>query len=344
MSEFERKDDLPAGADSVPPAGDDDFEVVVSDAPPPKQADTPSADSPAGDDGVPGGDDGDTVQADGEQPSEPQKRKGRTARRIERLERERDMAAQAAAHWHQEAERRAHAHVAAETARRATVAQAIDERANYLRAYNERLLEVKQHALNTGDAVRIANIDAEIAKTAAHMTQVERDRQMVQAQMPRGPMPQPQRVVPQQQIQQQPRPQFHEHAEAWMEQQSDWLSDSGNRQLAASIGQRVEARGLRPNTPDYWREVNRQIRSVDPEYEPFDPTGSAQRQQGNRPSAVAGVNRTAPGGASSPKRQVALTSEQMKFCEKHGISPKSYARELMAQSAAEPSGPKTIRI
>lgn len=352
MSEIERKEALPAGNDSAPPAADtaaddSDFEIVV--------VDTPTSDPPAdtlnsGADGVPGGDaDGEQAEQGEQRPDQPRKL-GKTARRIAKLQDAANHAGQAAAHYHQQAAALAQQVEAERRGRLQAEAARIEERSNFLRSYNERLQESKQYALNTGDAAKIAAVDAEIARTTAEMSFAMRDRASLAQQMPqRPPMPQqmPPQMVPQQR--QAPPIRLHENVDAWREQQSDWLSDAGNQELAISIGRRVEARGLTPNTPDYWRAVNQQIRAVDPEYEPFDPTGSTQGQRSQARTAppVGGVNR-APSGVSTSaqKRQVTLTRDQVAFCEKHGINPKSYARELSASqaAAAQPSGPKTVRF
>lgn len=328
MSEFERKDDLPAGADSVPVGSDsndagDDFEVVVSDDP------EPSGTPVAGDDGVPGGDDGAEANEADNAPEEQKGPKSRSARVRERLRQQAEHAMAAAQALHQQNQQLAARFQAEAMARAQLEAQAVENRFMYLQQVQQQLTMEKRRAMDEGRSDDISRIDTTMMQLAPELHQVAQRRGMLQNMRPQQTQPMPQ--MPPQQVPQRPQPQarLHEAAEKWANEQTAWLNaDPSRLNDARSIAQRLESQGYTPDEPDYYDKLNAALKAIHSDFRPVNPVrpGGAPRAAG---PAVAGVTRSSTSPARQT-RQVALTAEEMAFCERHGINPKSYGREKLA--------------
>ena len=328
MSDFERKDDLPKGADSVPIGSDSDdaggdFEIVVSDAPP-----EPEKPPVEGADGVPGGDDAAEPSDAEDAPEEPRGPRSRSARVRERLRQERDQAIAAAQALHQHNQQLAHERQALAMARAQLEAQAVENRFMYLQAVQQQLAGEKKRAMDEGRSDAIAQIDSTMMQLGPELHQIAQRRAMIQQQRPQ--MPQPPMQRPQQQVLPPlPQPRLHEAAEKWANEQTSWLNaDPARVNDARSIAQRLEAQGFTPADAEYYDRLNSALKSLHDDFRPVNPVrpGGAPRAAG---PAVAGVSRSS---TSPPRqtRQVTLTAEELAFCERHGINPKSYGREKLA--------------
>ena len=329
MSEFERKDDLPKGADSVPIGSDSDdtggdFEIVVSDAPP-----EPEKPPVEGDDGVPGGDDAPETGDAEDAPEEPRGPKSRSARVRERLRQERDQAIAAAQALHHHNQQLAHERQALAMARVQLEAQAVENRFMYLQAVQQQLTVEKKRAMDEGRSDDISRIDTTMMQLGPELHQIAQRRAMIHQQRPQMPQQVPQMPPPQMRQPMQPPARLHEAAEKWANEQTAWLNADPTRlNDARSIAQRLESQGYTPDEPDYYDKLNSALNAIHSDFRPVNPVrpGGAPRAAG---SAVAGVSRPS---TSPPRqtRQVTLTAEDMAFCERHGINPKSYAREKQA--------------
>jgi len=328
LSDFERKDDLPKGADSVPIGSDPDdaggdFEIVVSDAPP-----EPEKPPVEGADGVSGGDDAAEPSDAENAPEEPRGPRSRSARVRERLRQERDQAIAAAQALHQHNQQLAHERQALAMARAQLEAQAVENRFMYLQAVQQQLTGEKKRAMDEGRSDAIAQIDSTMMQLGPELHQIAQRRAMIQQQRPQ--MPQPPMQRPQQQVLPPlPQPRLHEAAEKWANEQTSWLNaDPARVNDARSIAQRLEAQGFTPADAEYYDRLNSALKSLHDDFRPVNPVrpGGAPRAAG---PAVAGVSRSS---TSPPRqtRQVTLTAEELAFCERHGINPKSYGREKLA--------------
>ena len=328
MSDFERKDDLPEGADSVPIGSDSDdaggdFEIVVSETP-----DEPEKAPVEGADGVPGGDDTpDSTETEGE-PEEQRGPRSRSARVRERLRQEREQAVAVAQALHQQNQQLAARFQAEAMARAQIEAQAVENRFMYLQAVQQQLTVEKRRAMDEGRSDDISRIDTTMMQLAPELHQIAQRRGMLQQrpQMPPRQMPQ---QMPQQPMQRPAPARLHEAAEKWANEQTAWLNgDPARLNDARGIAQRLEAQGYTPDEPEYYDRLNTALKGIHSDFRPVNPlrAGGAPRGAG---SAVAGVSRPS---TSPPRqtRQVALTAEEMAFCERHGINPKSYGREKLA--------------
>lgn len=328
MSDFERKDDLPKGTDSVPIGSDSDdaggdFEIVVSDSPP-----DPDRTPVEGADGVPGGDDAtEANEAEGE-PEEHRGPRSRSARVRERLRQEREQAVAIAQALHQQNQHLAQERQHLAMARAQFEAQAVENRFMYLQSVQQQLTAEKRRAMDEGRSDDISRIDTTMMQLGPELHQIAQRRAMLQQrpQMPPQQMPQ---QMPQQPMQRQAPPRLHEAAEKWANEQTGWLnSDPARLNDARGIAQRLEAQGFTPDEPDYYDKLNSALKAIHSDFRPVNPlrAGGAPRAAG---SAVAGVSRpsTAP---SRQTRQVALTREELALCERNGIKPETYAREKLA--------------
>lgn len=329
MSDFERKDDLPKGADSVPIGSDSDdaggdFEIVVSETTP--EAGTSPVE---GADGVSGGDDAhEPTDTEGE-PEEPRGPRSRSARVRERLRQERDQAIAAAQMLHQQNQQLAQERHALAMMRAQIESQAVENRYLYLEQVRQQLQVEKKRAMDEGRSDAIAQIDSTMMQLGPELHQIAQRRAMIQQQRPQ--MPPQQVMAPQMRPQMPPQPpaRLHEAAEKWANEQTSWLNaDPARVNDARSIAQRLEAQGFTPADAEYYDRLNSALKSLHDDFRPVNPVrpGGAPRAAG---PAVAGVSRSS---TSPPRqtRQVALTAEELAFCERHGINPKSYGREKLA--------------
>ena len=343
MSDFERKDDLPAGNDSVVPPGSDsdadgEFEIIVSDDPPAGQK-TPVE----GADGVSGADDGpqdDDPQDPAQGTDEQAGPKSRSARVRARYRQERDQAIAAAQVMGQQLQQLAAERNMLAQARAQAEAQAVENRYHYLESIRQQMAGAKKQAMDEGRSDIIADIDSRMMQLGPELHQIQQRRAMIHQQRPQMP---PQ-MMPQQppQMMQRPAPaRLHEAAEKWANEQTGWLNaEPGRVETVRGIAQRLEAQGFQPDEPEYFDRLNSAAKAIYPDFRPVNPvrTNPTRQSQGDiamsrAGSAVAGVNRSSPTVARQ-NRQVTLTPDEMAFCERNNINPKSYAREKVATSSS----------
>ncbi len=163
----------------------------------------------------------------------------------------------------------------------------------------------------------------------------------------RSRMPRPVEERPQQPVQQiapqqpQPAPQLAPNVAAWLAKNS-WFAKPGSEaktEMALSIHRALEARGIRPESPDYTRELDRGLKAVYSEHQPFEDTMSYEeedakpRREVRRPNATADASRD--NGVSAPsvdKRKVTLTRSELLIAKKLGVSPQAYAAQKLRMS------------
>ena len=253
--------------------------------------------------------------------------KSRSARVRARMRQERDQAVAAAQMLYQQLSTAQQQ--AMQNAQRAAhmEREAVESRFQYLESIRHQMEVAKKSAMDEGRSDVIATIDSNMMQLGPELHQIRQRRAMMQQQRPH----QPQQMAPQQpQMPQQPRPtvRLHEAAQKWADAQTQWLNADPSRVAdARSIAQRLEAQGIQPDEPEYYDRLNTALTGIHSDYRPVNPLKATQTRSTG--SAVAGVNR-ASSVPSRQTKQVVLTSEDMAFCETHGINPKSYAREKLA--------------
>lgn len=194
-------------------------------------------------------------------------------------------------------------------------------------AVRETKAKLKQ-AHEMGDTDQIVEAQEMLSRLAA-------ENLAIRARMPRPVEEQPQPPVQQVVQQQQPAPQLAPNVAAWLGKNS-WFGKQGNEaktNVALSIHRALEARGVRPESPEYTRELDRGLKAVYSEHQPFEDTGMSYdeddakpRREVRRPNATADAGRdNGVANASADKRKITLTRSELDIARKLGVSPQAYA-------------------
>jgi len=194
-------------------------------------------------------------------------------------------------------------------------------------AMREAKQRLKQ-AHESGDTDNIVEAQEMISRLAAEELAIRSriPRQQEQEQVVQQPIPQPV---------QQPAPQIAPNVAAWLAKNA-WFGKQGNEaktEFALSIHKTLVARGVDPASPEYTRELDRGMKSVYTEHQPFDNYGSeddidsGSKRAARRPNANADAGRDAPQPKSS--RTVTLTRSELSIAKRLGVSPQAYAAQKL---------------
>lgn len=130
------------------------------------------------------------------------------------------------------------------------------------------------------------------------------------------------RTVQQPQAQVQPTTRPDPKAEAWADRNKWFGSDEPMTLTAFSIHKSlVEREGFDPSSDDYYRELDRRIRTEFPHKFQVE-------QAARKPSVVAPANGRATASGSPSKTQIKLTPSQVAIAKKLGVSLEQYARQV----------------
>jgi hypothetical protein len=202
--------------------------------------------------------------------------------------------------------------LAATTAARATSSSALAER----------------HVAEAKAAMEAARFDGD-AKAEA-----EAVLRLTDAQIAKREADQQQRLA-EQSVQRAPQVQQTSDAMAdWLERNPWFQSDEEMTTVALKFDRAARARGYAPESPEYFKHVDTEMRRVFPAE--FDDVGGsskeieAEPQEVRRPAAPAAPRRSAVATAPSP-RSVRLTPEQREFARFTGVSEQAYAAALLAK-------------
>lgn len=121
-------------------------------------------------------------------------------------------------------------------------------------------------------------------------------------------------------------------AEQWMEDRGDWYGASGferQTRLANRIDKEVHADGYRPDSPDYFKELDRRLREKEPSlYEDLDAAGDDIDEEGEQETTKRrGKNVVTPVGGNETRRQrtsgskVELTKEDFAVMREFNLDP-----------------------
>lgn len=187
------------------------------------------------------------------------------------------------------------------------------------------LQESLKAALDAGDTGKAAQLNSEIARAAARG---EATNHVAPLQFEEDQGPPPGWQPPQQQQQQPQRVQLSNEMQSWTEE-NPWFGGKGQVEqemtaLAFATHNRLFNSGVRPESPDYFREINDTVRNRFSDYFEDKPAGREQATRQSRPQ-VAAATRTAPTRGDS--RRVALTLSELGVAKRLGVSPEQYARE-----------------
>ena len=201
-------------------------------------------------------------------------------------------------------------------------------------AMREAKAKLKQ-AHELGDTDQIVDAQEMLSRISA-------ENMVIRSRMPRQVEEREPAPVAQQQPQQQPAaPQLAPNVAVWLGRNA-WFGQQGNEaktNVALSIHKALETRGVRPESPEYTRELDRGLKAVYNEHQPlednmsYDGNDSEPRREARRPNATADAGRENGGTQTQDKRKVTLTRSELEIARKLGVSPQAYAASKLKQSA-----------
>ncbi len=117
-------------------------------------------------------------------------------------------------------------------------------------------------------------------------------------------------------------------ADAWQKQNTWFGADEEMTALALGLHEKLVRSGVDPRSDDYYDKVNATMRKRFPEYFGEEEKPATQEREKPAPRTKA-ANVVAPVSRSTAPRQVRLTASQVALAKKLGISPETYAREML---------------
>lgn len=189
-------------------------------------------------------------------------------------------------------------------------------------------------AHEAGDSAAIAQATADMAIASAEITNII-------ARTPRAedaPVERP--ATPQQ-----PQNRLAPNVENWIGRNRGWFQQPGGEAKTAkamSIHYDLLARGVQPSDPAYTRELDKGLKAVYPEHEPYDFSPSNGDDRGGQPTprrtnAVAEGSRETPRANSNP-RTVELTRSELSIAKRLGVTPQAYAVQKLKRMQANGDG------
>lgn len=179
-----------------------------------------------------------------------------------------------------------------------------------------------------GDSAKFAEATTEIARLSA-------ERLAIESRAPKEPKPGAAQPEPQRQQEAQPaRTPMPPNVTAWLSQNRSWFQQPGNEaktSQAMSIHYDLVARGVRTDSPEYTRQLDKRLKAVYPEHQSFGADegvddGREARREPRRTTVVAEGSRE--DNTRQPSRKVSLTSSQVAIAKKLGVPLQKYAAEL----------------
>lgn len=180
-----------------------------------------------------------------------------------------------------------------------------------------------------------------IAKATAEISQANAELVAINTRATAAP-------APQQQVQQQPpqpqRPNIAPRAQAWVERNRWFRVDGGDPKSAKALSIHYDLvnRGVSPDSETYTRELDKRLKAVYPEHEPYDfPSDDGDRQAGSTPRRT---NTVAEGGREdgarvpSNPRTVELTRSELSIAKRLGVTPQAYAAQKLRREQSDRSG------
>lgn len=179
-----------------------------------------------------------------------------------------------------------------------------------------------------GDSSKIAEATAELARLSAEKLAIE-------ARAPRRPEPgaPPQQGQPDPQQQQPARPTLPPNVTSWLSQNRTWFQQPGGEaktNKAMSIHYDLVGSGVRPDSPEYTRQLDKRLKAVYPDHQSFGgdedaDDGRGARREPRRTNVVAEGSRESD--TRRPARTVTLTSTEVALAKRLGVPLQKYAAE-----------------
>lgn len=170
-----------------------------------------------------------------------------------------------------------------------------------------------------------------IAKATADLSQAQSELIAINTQAARAPVEQPQPQQQYQQPQRQQAPSIAPRALEWVQRNTWFRSDGSDERSreALHINEELTRRGVDPNSEAYTRELDRRLKAVYPDHQPFDEERSAPR----RTNVVADGGRANEAVSSGPPRTVELTRSELALAKRLNVTPQAYAVQKLQYQA-----------
>jgi len=187
-----------------------------------------------------------------------------------------------------------------------------------------------------GDSEAIAAATADMSTASAELAQIRSRAPAPRTESERQPE---QRREPERQPDRQ-QPQLAPNVARWIDHNRSWFNkDKQKTSAAMSIHYQLEAEGVRPDTADYTRELDKRMKQSYPDHDPVDfiddreperDKREPRRSYGGEPTGRMQENRE----KANPRR-VTLTNSELAIAKRLGVTPQAYAAEKLKREARE---------
>ncbi len=171
---------------------------------------------------------------------------------------------------------------------------------------------------------------SEIAKATADLTTAAAERVAIAANTPRAQPAREEQPRQQQQPQQTQAPQLAPNVAGWIAANPWFNKDKAKTEFAVSVHRALEARGVRPESDEYTRELDKGMKAVYADHQPYSGSQPDDGDDEERTTAPRRTNAVAPGSRdtrpSGGPRTVELTATEYAVARQLGLtSPKQLA-------------------
>ena len=226
----------------------------------------------------------------------------------------------------QAAEQRAHeaatAEVQAKTEKQGTELEFLTTAIASLTQNTDALESRYAEALAAQDYAAAAKVQRQMSENAAKLQRLEDGK----AQLERAPKPQMRAFTD-------PVEQFASRlsapSAAWVRRHPEYVRDQGKNAELMAADQIARARGITPDSPEYFQSVERTLNFTAPDPMVEDVSAS-QATGGRRAAPVAAPVSRAGNGTGSRPNTVRLTSDEVEMAQNMGMTPQEYAKNKLA--------------
>lgn len=161
---------------------------------------------------------------------------------------------------------------------------------------------------------KMTELQAEKVRVASYANELKKRQQQAQQQTQQHVQATPQA--------QQQRPQVSRRAMQWFEKNRWWFgNDPEMTGYASGLHQAVVAKGVQPDSDEYYRQIDETMRKRFPEKFGGNETQAAATKPGNVVAPASREQKTA--------QKIRLTQSQVRVAKRLGLTPEQYARELL---------------
>jgi len=195
----------------------------------------------------------------------------------------------------------------------------------------EQAKEQYRQAYEEGNTDNVVSAQEALTKATAELTEADRyaqnaaRQQSQQIQQEEAWAAQQQQQWQQPQQPQQPPPQPDPETQEWAAENPWFMSPGHEAMTSLAYGKHAELvnQGIKPNSPEYFRQIDETVRRAFPDYEWRDGTPQARTSPASQPSTV--VAPTTRNNGAKP-RKVKLTATQRSLAKRLGLTDEQYAK------------------